>query len=218
MFSWSLATDSRPLGTRITLTDTKRRWQKHCFKRCLAGLLVSNTSKWIKLSPIKYLTTLFPLWVFLRLCHRVPGRQKTFLRDAVCKYYTNITGREMCNLACSFDQRMGCIVLGMKSRMYHFCVLPCSLTWFKLNLLLELKYSPASTFTLANWRANQLQEPLKKQQLCSSMLSSKPTVAKWNIYFMWLNAFNDRISLVLYFEFRIKHYLKQMCLRPSALF
>lgn len=168
MFSWSRATDSRPLGTRITLTDTKRRWQKHCFKRCLAGLLVSNTSKWIKLSPIKYLTTLFPLWVFLRLCHRVPGRQKTFQRDVQFVNMTQISPDVKCAISLVlFDQRIGCIVLGIKSRMYHFCVLPCSLTWFKLNLLLELKDSPASTFTLANWGANQLQEPLKKQQLCS---------------------------------------------------
>lgn len=58
MCSWSLATDSRPLGTRITLTDTKRRWQKHCLRHGLPGLLVSNTAKWIKLPPIKDLTIL----------------------------------------------------------------------------------------------------------------------------------------------------------------
>lgn len=69
MRSWSLATDSRPLGTWISLTDTKRRRQKHCFKHCLPGLLVSNSAKWIKLSPIKYLTILFPprLFYFLSL-------------------------------------------------------------------------------------------------------------------------------------------------------
>lgn len=58
MRSWSLATDSRPLGTWITLTDTKRRWQKHCLRPCLLGLLVSNTAKWIKLPPIRDLTIL----------------------------------------------------------------------------------------------------------------------------------------------------------------
>lgn len=52
-----------------------------------------------------------------------------------------------------------------------------------------------------------------------SLLSSQPTFAKLNIYFMRLNVFNDRIVLVLYFRFLVRllfffyHYLKQMCLR-----
>lgn len=36
------------------------------------------------------------------------------------------------------------------------------------------------------------------------LLASKPTFAKLNIYFMQLNAFNDRIFLVLYFGFLVR--------------
>lgn len=111
MFSWSLATDSRPPGTRITLTDTKRRWQKHRFERCLPGLLVSNTSKWIKLSPIKYLTTLFPFGFSFFSAIGFSGKKKTFLRQEV--QFVNIThvslgrARGMCYLVRFFDIRMG---------------------------------------------------------------------------------------------------------------
>lgn len=135
MFSWSRATDSQPLRTQITLTDTKRRWQKHRFEHCLAGLLVSNTSKWIKLSPIKYLTTFFPLWVFFILCHQFPGR-KTKMRSAFGKYYTNINSVHMWRVT---FKETGCIVLGIKSRMLNFSVFQRNV--FKLNLLLEMKYS-----------------------------------------------------------------------------
>lgn len=138
MFSWSLATDSRPPGTRITLTDTKRRWQKHRFERCLPGLLVSNTSKWIKLSPIKYLTTLFSLWFFLLLCHRFFWGKNYFkTRSAICKYYANITWFV---LSCSpFWHKNGLYSLGITSRRRHFCV-----QRVKMSLLLELKAFPAS--------------------------------------------------------------------------
>lgn len=38
------------------------------------------------------------------------------------------------------------------------------------------------------------------------LLSSKPTFAKLNIYFIQLNAFNDRIFLVLYFGFLVCYF------------
>lgn len=113
MFSWSLATDSRPPGTRITLTDTKRRWQKHRFERCLPGLLVSNTSKWIKLSPIKYLTALFSFG-FSFFSAIIFSGEKIISRQEV--QFVNITqislgrARGLCYLVRFFDIRMGCTV------------------------------------------------------------------------------------------------------------
>lgn len=200
MFSWSLATDSLPPGTRITLTDTKRRWQKHRFERCLPGLLVSNTSKWIKLSPIKYLTTLFSPLVFpSSLPSFFSGKKNQNIletRSAICKYYANVPGPltwyvQSCSL---FWQKNGLYRLGITSRTRHFCV-----QRVKVSFLLELKASPAS---MREWGSTIK----KKRQLCSSpcLLSSKAIIAKLNIYFTRLNAFNDRIFLVLYLEFLIK--------------
>lgn len=140
MFSWSLATDSRPPGTQITLTDTKRRWQKHRFERCLPGLLVSNTSKWIKLSPIKYLTTFFPLWFFLLLCHRFFWQKNpTFLRQEV--QFVNITqiSRGMCYLVRFFDIRMGRTVWELhRERVIFVCnVLRWVFSWSSRLLQLQ---------------------------------------------------------------------------------
>lgn len=99
---------------------------------------------------------------------------------------TNING---VRVWCVTFQGMGRIALGIKSRTLHFCVLQRSM--FKLNLLLETKYSEQSS--LKEGSAPGL-----------SLLASKPTFAKLNIYFVQLNSFNDRIFLVLYFGFPVR--------------
>lgn len=90
------------------------------------------------------------------------------MRSAFGKYYTNINSVHMWRVT---FKETGCIVLGIKSRMLNFSVFQRNV--FKLNLLLEMKYSGE--------KKNKEKQKNEGSAPGLSLLSSKTIFAKLNI-------------------------------------